>query len=64
MCYGDCSCAIRRLKTMHGLTETEAKASLDMARDKVASGELESWEALQELGLDDRFKLALDEWPD
>lgn len=64
MCHGDCSCAIRRLKTMHGLTETDAKAALDMARDKVQTGELESWEALQELGLDDRFKLALDEWPD
>jgi len=49
---------------MHGLTETDAKAALDMARDKVQTGELESWEALQELGLDDRFKLALDEWPD
>lgn len=64
MCYGDCSCAIRRLKTIHGLTEAEAKASLDTARDKVQTGELEPWEALQELGLDDRFKLALDEWPD
>lgn len=63
MCYGDYSCAIRRLKVMHGLTDTEAKAALNMARDKVARGELEPWEALQELGLDDRFKLALDEWP-
>lgn len=63
MCYGDCNCAIRRLKTLHRLTETEAKACLNMARDKVQTGELEPWEALQELGLDDRFKLALDEWP-
>lgn len=63
MCFGDCNCAIRRLKTMHGLTETEAKAALNMARDKVHGGELEAWEALSEIGLDDRFKLALDEWP-
>lgn len=64
MCFGDCSCAIRRLKTMHGLTETEAKVALQEARDKVTSGELEPWEALNEIGLDDRFRLALDEWPD
>jgi hypothetical protein len=64
MCYGDCSCAIKRLKTLHGLTETEAKATLNMARDKVKTGELEPWEALAEMGLDDRFMLALDEWPD
>jgi hypothetical protein len=49
---------------MHGLTETEAKATLNMARDKVKTGELEPWEALAEMGLDDRFMLALDEWPD
>ena len=63
MCFGDCSCAIRRLKTLYKLTETEAKATLQEARDKVASGELETWEALSEIGLDDRFKLALQEWP-
>ena len=44
-------------------TETEAKAALNMARDKVHGGELEQ-EALQELGLTIVSKLALDEWPD
>lgn len=58
MCYGDAGSAVRELKKQ-GLTQTEATACLDEVRDKVAVGELEPVEALEAIGLDDDFLMAL-----
>ena len=60
MCYGDCNCFIREMKK-DGMTYTEAKVLLNELRGKVASGELESEEALASAGLDSRFLMALQE---
>lgn len=46
-----------------GMTSTEATALLNELRDKVASGELAPEEALASVGLDNRFLLALQDWP-
>lgn len=46
-----------------GLTDTESRTLLNELRDKAASGELEPEEALASVGLDNRFLLALQEWP-
>ena len=58
MCYGDCDCAIYLLKK-DGLTDTEARATLEELKDKVGSGELEPDEALASAGLDSRFLMAI-----
>ena len=60
MCYGDAGSAVRELKKQ-GLTQTEAAATLDEIRDRVASGELEPFEALQSIGLNACFLMALQE---
>ena len=62
MCYGDCNCFLREMRK-EGMTSTEAVTLLNELRDKVASGELEPEEALASVGLDNRFLLALQEWP-
>jgi DNA-binding GntR family transcriptional regulator len=46
-----------------GMTYTEAKVLLNELRDKVVSGELEPEEALASVGLDNRFLMALQDWP-
>ena len=46
-----------------GMTDTESRALLNELRDKVDSGELEPEEALASVGLDNRFLMALQEWP-
>ena len=46
-----------------GMTSTEATALLNELRDKVGTGKLEPEEALASVGLDNRFLLALQEWP-
>jgi hypothetical protein len=62
MCYGDCNCFLRAMRN-EGMTYTEAKVLLNELRDKVASGELEPEEALASVGLDNRFLMALQDWP-
>ena len=62
MCYGDCNCFLRAMRK-EGLTDTESRTLLNELRDKVDSGELEPEEALASAGLDNRFLLALQEWP-
>ena len=62
MCYGDCNCFLRAMRK-EGMTSTEATALLNELRDKVASGELEPEEALASVGLDNRFLMALQDWP-
>ena len=62
MCYGDCNCFLRAMRK-EGMTDTESRTLLNELRDKVDSGELEPEEALASAGLDNRFLLALQEWP-
>ena len=62
MCYGDCNCFLRAMRK-DGMTDTESRTLLNELRDKVDSGELEPEEALASAGLDNRFLLALQEWP-
>lgn len=62
MCYGDCNCFLRAIRN-EGMTTTEANALLNELRDKVDSGELEPEEALESVGLDNRFLMALQDWP-
>jgi hypothetical protein len=62
MCYGDCNCFLRAMRN-EGMTPTEANALLNELKDKVASGELEPEEALASVGLDNRFLMALQDWP-
>lgn len=62
MCYGDCNCFLRAMRN-EGLTDTESRVLLDELRDKVDSGELEPEEALASVGLDNRFLMALQDWP-
>ena len=45
------------------MTDTESRTLLNELRDKVDSGELEPEEALARAGLDNRFLMALQEWP-
>lgn len=62
MCYGDCNCFLRAMRK-EGMTPTEATALLNELRDRVSSGELEHEEALESVGLDNRFLMALQDWP-
>ena len=62
MCYGDCNCFLRAMRN-EGMTDTESRTLLNELRDKVDSGELEPEEALASAGLDNRFLMALQEWP-
>ena len=62
MCYGDCNCFLRAMRN-EGMTDTESRTLLNELRDKVDSGELEPEEALASVGLDNRFLMALQEWP-